>query len=310
MHSFPTFYDPARIGTLFYPDVGAIASEAGGAGLAPAASDQHKTHLVIIDMQVDFCHNDGNLHVPGALGDIRRLVEFIYRNAERITNITCSLDSHLPFQIFHPAWWADANGQHPAPFTMITWADIKAGVWRPLIAPSASTNYVKQLEQGAKKTLTIWPYHTLIGNIGSQLDQELWSAIFWHALARKTQPTWLTKGSIPLTEHYSIVQPEVPVPSHPLGGKNKPFLDTLANADTVIIAGEAESHCVLESVEDIVEDFGHNPDALRKIYFLRDCTSPVLHPDVDFHGIALQRFAEFERMGVNFVDSDQVLGNW
>lgn len=307
MTNFPNFYNPSRIGTLFYPDLNAIAAAAAIAGLPPATADKQKTHLVIIDMQVDFCHQRGNLHVPGSLGDIQRLIEFIYTNAAHITNITCSLDSHLPFQIFHPAWWADAQGNHPAPFTLISWEDIKNGKWRPLIAPTASTNYVKQLETEAKKVLTIWPYHVMIGSVGNALDQELWSAVMWHALARKTQPSWLTKGTVPQTEHYSIIQPEVPVPSHPMGGKNKAFLDTLAEADTVVVAGEAESHCVLETVEDLVEDFGQKPDALQKIYFLRDCTSPVLHPDIDFHGIAMKRFAEFEKQGVNFVTSKKSL---
>ncbi len=307
MNQFPNFYDPNRIGTLFYPDVAAIAAEARAANLPAAVEDKKKIHLVIIDMQIDFCHAQGSLNVPGAVGDIQRTIEFIYNNAERITNITCSLDSHLPHQIFHPAWWADADGNHPAPFTMITYEDIKNGVWRPLVMPVQSTNYVKTLEEQAKKTLTIWPYHVMIGGIGNALDPELWTAVIWHSLARKTQPTWLTKGSIPQTEHYSIIQPEVPVPNHPLGGKNKAFLDTLASADVILIAGEAESHCVLETVEDLVEDFGSKPDALRKIYFLRDCTSPVQHPDVDFHAIALNRFADFEKKGVNFVDSTDKL---
>ncbi len=307
MNKFPGFYNPQRIGTLFYPNVAGIAAEAAQANLAPATQDKQKIHLVIIDMQVDFCHAGGSLNVPGSVDDIQRLTEFIYTNAERITNITCSLDSHLPHQIFHPAWWADEQGNHPTPFTMITYQDIKDGKWRPLVAPVQSTNYVKQLEEEAKKTLTIWPYHVMIGSIGNALDPELFSAVMWHSLARKTQPTWLTKGSIPLTEHYSIIQPEVPVPNHPLGGKNKAFLDTLADADIVLIAGEAESHCVLETVEDLVEDFSAKPDALQKIYFLRDCTSPVQHPDVDFHAIALKRFAEFERQGVNFINSTDKL---
>ncbi len=307
MNQFPNFYDPNRIGTLFYPDVAAIAAEARAANLPAAVEDKKKIHLVIIDMQIDFCHAQGSLNVPGAVGDIQRTIEFIYNNAERITNITCSLDSHLPHQIFHPAWWADADGNHPAPFTMITYEDIKNGVWRPLVMPVQSTNYVKTLEEQAKKTLTIWPYHVMIGGIGNALDPELWTAVIWHSLARKTQPTWLTKGSIPQTEHYSIIQPEVPVPNHPLGGKNKAFLDTLDDADVVVIAGEAESHCVLETVEDLVEDFGSKLDALQKIYFLRDCTSPVQHPDVDFHAIALNRFADFEKKGVNFVDSTDKL---
>ncbi len=307
MSKFPTFYDPSRIDTLYYPDVATIAAEATTAGLKPAVEDKENVHLVIIDMQVDFCHEKGSLYVPGAMGDIQRTIEFIYNNAERITNITCSLDSHLPHQIFHPAWWADEAGNHPAPFTLITYDDIKQGKWRPLVAPVQSTNYVKQLEQEAKKKLTIWPYHVMIGSVGNALDPELFTAVLYHSIARKTQPTWLTKGSIPLTEHYSIIQPEVPVPNHPMGGKNKPFLDTLAQADVVVIAGEAESHCVLETVEDLVEDFSGQPEALRKIYFLRDCTSPVLHPDVDFHAIAQARFADFEKQGVNFINSTDKL---
>jgi nicotinamidase-related amidase len=307
MAQFPHFYDPGRIGSLFYPDMSAIALDAAGATLPPASSDRRKLHLVIIDMQVDFCHDRGGLNVPGSLGDIQRLIEFIYRNAEQITNITCSLDSHLPHQIFSANWWADAYGNHPAPFTLITYQDIRDGKWRPLVDPVGSTHYVKTLEDKAKKVLTIWPYHTLIGTIGHALDPELWSAVMWHSLARKTQPTWLTKGSVPQTEHYSIVQPEVIIPGHPLGGKNKAFLDTLEVADLVIIAGEAESHCVLESVEDIVEDFGDNPEALQKIYFLSDCTSPVIHPDIDFHAIALERFKDFARQGVNFIKSTDPL---
>ncbi len=307
MTQFPLIYDPSRIGNLFYPDVAAIDADAQAANLPAAAEDKRKIHLVIIDMQIDFCHTQGSLHVPGAVGDIQRTIEFIYNNAARITNITCSLDSHLPHQIFHPAWWADADGNHPAPFTMITYEDIKKGAWQPLIAPEQSTNYVKILEKQAKKTLTIWPYHVMIGGIGNALDPELWTAVIWHSLARKTQPTWLTKGSIPQTEHYSIIQPEVPVPNQPQGGKNKAFLDTLDDADVIVIAGEAESHCVLETVEDLVEEFGRKPNALQKIYFLRDCTSPVQHPDVDFHAIALNRFAEFEKQGVNFVNSTDQL---
>lgn len=303
MNNFPSFYDPQRIGTLFYPDVATIANDAAQANLKPAAEDKENVHLVIIDMQVDFCHPDGTLFVPGAVEDIQRTIEFIYSNAERITNITCSLDSHLPHQIFSPGWWVDAHGQHPAPFTLITYDDIKQGTWKPVVAPVKSTEYVKKLEANAKKTLCIWPYHTMIGNIGNALDPELWSAVFWHSMARKTQPTFLTKGSIPLTEHYSVIQPEVPVPTHPMGGKNKAFLDTLEKADVVLIAGEAESHCVLETVEDLVEDFRQKPDALEKIYFLSDCTSAVQHPDIDFHALAQKRFKDFAQEGVNFVTS-------
>lgn len=306
MADFPSCYDPDRIGTLFYPEVAALAQEAAGAGLPPASQDQQQIQLLIIDMQVDFCHPQGTLHVPGALQDIRRLVEFIYRNAERISNITCSLDSHLPYQIFHPAWWADPEGHHPDPFTVITQEDVKQGRWRPLLEPEWSTAYVRKLEEGAKKQLTIWPYHVPIGGIGNALDPELWSAVFWHSIARKSQPTWWRKGSVPKTEHYSIVQPEIPVPQVP-GGESYSFLEDLEQYDSIIIAGEAASHCVLETLEDLVDEFADKPETLDKIFILRDCTSPVQHPDIDFAALTEKKFAAFEKQGIHFILSTDPL---
>ena len=52
MDRFPGFYDPERIGTLFYPDVGAIAADAERARLADAAGDRPRVHLLLIDMLV------------------------------------------------------------------------------------------------------------------------------------------------------------------------------------------------------------------------------------------------------------------
>jgi nicotinamidase-related amidase len=301
----PEFYNPGRIGTLFYPDVATIAGAAGAAKLPPAAEDKTKVHLLIVDMQVDFCHERGSLYVPGAKDDIRRLIEFIYRNADYITEITCSLDSHLPHQIFHPAWWVDSAGNNPAPFTIITADDVHKRKWRPVRHREWSLRYVEKLQADAKKELTIWPYHVPIGGVGSALDPELWSAVFWHALARGSQPNMWTKGSLPQTEHYSIVRPEVPVPGQPLAGKE--FLAMLRKRDYILIAGEAASHCVLETVEDLVEEFAGTPGMLSRLYILRDCTSPVRHPQIDFEALTAQRFAEFEKRGVHFINSTDAL---
>lgn len=307
MFPYPSSYDPQRVGTLFYPNTARIAEEAAAAGLPPSSQDVRRVHLLLIDMQVDFCHPGGSLYVPGAPDDVRRTIEFIYRNGRHITQITCSLDSHLPSQIFSPNWWADAQGSHPTPFTLITAADVQAGRWRPLVEPEWSRQYVARLEQEAKKVLTIWPYHVLIGSPGHMLDPELWSAVVWHALARQTEPHWLVKGSEPRTEHYSIIQPEVPTPDMPNRGRNQALLDNLAQADLVLVAGEAESHCVLETLEDIVEAFQDRPELLRRVHVLQDCTSPVVHPEIDFHAIALSRFAEFAQQGMRFINSTDPL---
>lgn len=307
MDRFPAFYDSKRIGTLFYPDQARIAEEAGRAGLTDASGDDPRVHLLLIDMQVTFCHEQGALYVPGAREDLRRVIEFIYRNAARISQITCSLDSHYPFQIFHPSWWADAEGNPPPPFTIITPEDVHSGKWHPLREEEWSREYVRRLKKEAKKELTIWPYHAMVGDVGNAVDPELWSAIFWHSLARQCQPTWWRKGSIPRTEHYSILRPEIHVPGHPQGGLSSDFVDMIDEYDYVLIAGEAESHCVLESVADMVEVFKHSPEKLERIYILRDCTSPVAHPMMDFHEIARKEFAKYEKLGARFINSTDPL---
>lgn len=307
MNNFPAFYNPEQIGSLFYPDLAQIARDAEDAGLPSTREDRPKVHLVIIDMQVDFCHEDGSLYVPGALADIERLNAFILRHAGRLSKITCTLDSHLPFQIFHPAWWMDASGNHPDPMTTITYEDVENGRWQPMVMPGFSGDYVRRLEEQAKKQLTIWPYHVLIGGPGNQLDPSLWSVVMWHALARKRQPVWLVKGTVPQTEHYSAVQAEIPVKNRPFSGKNEAFLKSIASADYVIMAGEAASHCVQETLADIVAEFEDQPGVLDSIYVLQDCTSPVVHPKIDFAALSAERFAEFAGRGVHFVNSTEAL---
>jgi nicotinamidase/pyrazinamidase len=292
---------------LFYPDMDTIAGAAADANLLPAAEGERQVHFLIVDMQIDFCHETGSLYVPGAEEDIRRIIEFIYRNAEKIGKITCSLDSHVPKQIFAPIWWVDAEGRHPEPYTVITADDVEEGRWRPLEMPEWSREYVRELERQAKKQLLIWPYHVLIGSMGHALDPELWSAVIWHSLARKVDPELLMKGTIPETEHYSIIEPEIEPPGHSGSLKNQDLLDRFAAADAVYIAGEAESHCVLETVEDIVAEFNEESGLLEKVTVLEDCTSPVVHPDIDFHAIAQEQFAEFAKQGLRLAKSTDPL---
>ena len=303
MAQTPAFHDPERVGTLFYPDAQAIAADAERAGLPPAADDRERVLLLLIDMQVDFCHPSGSLYVPGAEDDIRRLLRFLYAHAERIGHIACSLDSHYPLQIFHPAWWADARGVHPEPLTVITERDVETGKWRPLSEAEWSRRYVSLLRQRAKKDLVIWPYHVPIGGLGNALDPELWSAVFWHSIARRSQPTLLTKGSLPETEHYSILRPEVTVDRGPQGDLSREFVELLDCYDHVIVAGEAETHCVLETLHDLVELIDGDSGRLNRLVILRDCMSPVIHPEIDFHAMAVERFAAWERQGMRFVDS-------
>lgn len=309
MNGFPSFYRPDQVGTLFYPNLAAVAAEAEATGLPPASQDRVRRLLLLVDMQVDFCHPNGALYVPGAEGDIRRVVEFLFRNAGAITRVACSLDAHYPCQIFHPAWWRDRDGRAPAPFTVISAEEVRRGRWKPVRDAEWSVRYVETLEHQAKKQLVIWPYHTLIGSVGHALDPTLAQAVLWHALARGYQPVFWTKGSVPRTEHYSILRPEVPVEEDSRGGLARGLVEELERFDQIIVAGEAETHCVLETLEDLVELWGGSPEKLGRVFVLRDGTSPVVHPEVDFHAIAQRRFERFAQQGMNFIlTTDRLLG--
>ncbi len=306
--SFPSFYQPEKVGTLYVPDTATAIAEGQTAGITPAHQDTRKVILLLVDPQVDFIHVDGALAVPGAVDDTRRTIEWLYRNIEQVTAIAASLDSHTPLQIFYPTWWADENGQHPAPFTSITAEDVRAGRWIPLIEPEWSAEYVRKLEEQAKKVLMIWPYHTMIGTPGQSITPALYEAIAYHSGARGAQPIFLYKGSIAKTEHYSLLEPEVKVPEEPLGDLNTAFLDMLADYDLIYVAGQAKSHCVLETVASFFRYYEDRADILERMRFLMDCTSSVVHPEIDFESIANQAFAQFEKRGMHQVRSTDPIG--
>lgn len=307
MNDWPAFYDPDKVGTLYPPATATAIAEGRAAGMAPAESDQQRTILLLVDPQVDFVHTDGALSVPGAIADTRRTIEWILQHAAALTAIAVSLDSHVPTQIFFPTWWVNAEGQHPAPFTEITSAEVQRGRWLPVYEPHWSVRYVHRLETGARKALMIWPYHTLIGTPGHSITPALYEAIAFHAAARQSQPIFLQKGSIPKTEHYSVLEPEVKVPRHPQGRLNTAFLSLLASYDRVYVAGQAKSHCVLETVTSVMRYFQDQPEMIARWRIVTDCMSPVRHPAVDFDALADRTFAHYAQRGLRLVRSTDPL---
>lgn len=299
--AFPQFYNPYLVGQLFASRMNPIVDEGRAAGLRPSAEDETRVMLVLVDTQVDFIHANGALSVPGAIEDTRRTIEWIFHNISRITTIAASLDSHVPIQIFFPTWWVDANGNHPAPYTPIPSADVRSGKWKPLYAPEWSAQYVELLEAQARKELMIWPYHTLLGTIGHTITPALYEAIAYHMAARQSQPIFISKGSIPETEHYSILEPEVKVPGHPQCELNTEFLDLIAGYDEVYIAGQAKSHCVLETITSMMRYFENSPSVIDKLRVLIDATSSVVHPEIDFDAAANEALARYAERGLRLV---------
>ncbi len=289
------------IGTTENPiSLNEILKKANEEHLTPASQNHEKVLFLGIDIQQDFMDN-GALGVPGAKQDVLRITKFIYDNMDKISNIAVSLDTHLPHQIFHPCWWIDENGNHPAPYTVITLADLDAGRWRAVINPQASREYVKHLEQDAKKALCIWTYHCLQGTSGAALENQFANMVYFHSVAKKTVVQRLVKGQDPLSEMYGIIKPEYDTK----GYINLDFLNKLESYDKILIAGEAKSHCVLESIHQILEYYETRPEITKKVYILEDCMSSIL----GYEDMTEQTFQTFRsKYQVNLVKStDNIL---
>jgi nicotinamidase-related amidase len=338
----PAFYDPRSAERWSHaPDQQALFAAAAGFrkqhALKPAAADKQSVHLCLIDVQKDFCFPEGSLFVAGrsgrgAVDDSRRIAEFVYRNLGAITDITATMDTHFAYQIFFASFWVTADDQPVAPHREITTAQIDAGEVRPNPAMAkwlCGGNYpwlleqvrfyCEALEQAGKYRLYLWPPHCILGSDGHALAGVVHEARMFHAYARGAQSWVEVKGGNPLTENYSVMQPEVLVrhDGQPLAQKNTSFLRTLLAADAVVIAGQAASHCVKSSIDDILTEIvATDPALAKKIHLLTDCVSAVTVPDgkggfvADFTPEAEKALQRFAAAGMKLCKSTDRLSSW
>lgn len=257
------------------------------------------THLLVIDPQHDFCDPTGALFVPGADADMARLADLVRRHLPRIDAIHVTLDSHHLLDVAHPAWWRDAAGTPPAPFTLVSAADLAAGRFTTA-DPSARERtlaYLTALEARGRYRHCIWPPHCLLGSPGHAVVPDLAAAVSGWSAARLRRPSWVLKGLNPWTEHFSGIEAEIPDPGDPSTSRNDALLAALATAGTVLVAGEARSHCVASTVRDLVAAL--DPAARRRVVLLVDAMTDVPDPP----GTTL-----FSDLGRRFVDDMVALG--
>jgi nicotinamidase-related amidase len=298
-------------------------------GIPPAKEDAYKIELILIDVQNTFCIPGYELYVGGRSGmgaveDNCRLAEFIYRNLGIISEITATLDTHQAMQIFHAAFLVNEQGEHPAPYTLVSHEDIRTGKWKfnpemaslgidPKFGQEHLLHYTRELKERDKYELTVWPYHAMLGGIGHALAPAIEEAIFFHTLARNSQADFEIKGQNPLTEHYSALGPEVlDGPSgERIARKNAKFIEKLVKYDLVAITGQAKSHCLAWTIDDLLEDIRSRDESLvEKVYLIEDCTSPVVVPGADFTEAANAAFERFAAAGMHVVRSTDPIESW
>ena len=265
------------------------------------------TTLLLIDCQRDF-HPGGSLAIPTANDDAIRIATLIRSRMSSINRIVATMDSHHKLHIAHPCFWSDPiTGLHPAPFTIISTADLEAGKWIPrqdikidttgssggrLPAPPRldednddektgppfdvmkyCIEYTRRLEAKKRFQLCIWPEHCLVGSTGHAIVDVIFEAM--NDWCQHTGGTieYVLKGQTLWTEMYSALAAEVPVNEET--SFNTQLMESLITGTTtqLLVTGQALSHCVNYTVRDIVN---HWPkDQMSQITILRDCMSSV-----------------------------------
>jgi len=297
--NFEQIVQASQIGQHAAIDLNTVFALAEQENFPASVDDSPKRLLLAIDVQKDFMEG-GSLAVPGSLADVERITHFIYNNLGGISRIMCSLDTHIAHQIFHPCWWVNEQGDHPAPYTVITYDDVAANHFRPVMGdPRDSLTYLKELEKGSKKQLCIWPYHCIAGTEGCTLENEFAKMVYFHSVARKSVNHMIQKGTDPYSEMYGIIKPEYSKKNF----LNTPVLTAIEKFDEIFIVGEAASHCLMESVKQIAEHFANRPEVTQKITILEDCTSPI----PGFEADTATAFANFKNTyGIKFAKSTDI----
>lgn len=262
------------------------------AGQEKIKTKGNNVHL-IIDPQLSFMEG-GSLGVAGSLKDTERTAEFICNNIDQLSDIYVSLDVHSIHQIFFPIWWVNQEGEHPAPFTVITKEDVKNKTWIPCFLEDETIQYIEHTD------VTIWPYHCIEGTTGQTIEPQLQNMLMFFSFLHSKNIHIISKGQDPSSDMLGIIAPNycLEEKKHLI---NSSLVTELFKYDKIIISGQAKSHCVLQSVIQLIE-YCENKEDLKKIYVLMDTMSSIS----GFEETTELKYQELkDKYGIHLVTSNQ-----
>lgn len=243
-----------------------------------ALCDKVKTSVLIVDPQKDFAQRGGALYVEGAQEDMERALKLLCSIVGTVSKLYISADKHHDGAIFFPERHLMPDGNHPKVFSAVSADDYLYNHWHsnPKFGNQAERDkrIIHYCREAAKEgvSLTIWPHHCMHNSDGEKfVDQiSIFRKIFNEY--RKSTAQIISKGADFDTEYYSAFGPVVKTgyDGQPLSSMPAVSPSSFSNDDIIIVMGEALSHCVGETLSDLI-DAGLGD----RIYLVRDCTSSV-----------------------------------
>jgi nicotinamidase-related amidase len=253
------------------------------------------------------------LPVRNADNDMLKLALFVLLNLLRYDAIVVTLDTHSDERtgqraeghISHPERWINSAGQHPAPFTVITSKDYEAGIWKATLPSDQAWQgeYLRRLE-ATGRIHTIWTVHGRENEFEYEVYAPLKEALTRWEKATGKKVWYVKKGRHRDTEQLGIFAANVPIDNAPETKFNVDLAVYIDGFDEVDIAGEAASHCVMDSTNQYL---AYVPaSSYGKIRLFRDAMSPVdavVDPQtgkvvVDFPALTEAWFSDLVKKGV------------
>lgn len=197
-----------------------------------------KNILLLVDVQNDFCDPKGNLYIPGAYNATRNLEYFLEENLSKFSAVVQTFDWHPKKHIsFHTSWRDKKTKAVPLPFTNLY---------------SKFYNYLNSYPV-EEKIYDVYPEHCLQHSWGAAPPRRI------SELVSSLPCLNLTKGTNTFVEEYSAFTYQPP-----------PTVLINDDVDNIYIAGQASTHCVYQTVKDLLEYVSPS-----KIILLKDCMCPI-----------------------------------
>jgi nicotinamidase-related amidase len=237
------------------------------------------TKLLVIDPQNDFCDIPGAaLPVSGADADMKRLAAFIGSYGHRLSGITVTLDSHASVAVERTTFWKKGDGGDVPAFTEVSAEDVRERRYLP--RNESLTDQVigmlGRLEAGNRYKLMVWPVHCVTGTWGHNIHTDVANSLARWEFRQQASVRKVLKGEYLLSEHYGVFEAEVPFEDEESTQFNHRLAASLIrDTDLLLVAGEASSHCVSASVEQLLRFVGRQQEQTPRIVLLSDCMSPV-----------------------------------
>lgn len=258
--------------------------------------------LLVIDPQNSFFEmvepteqqrrHTGEMCIPGAWQDMERVANLVRTLGPRLNDIHVSLDTRHQLHISHALWFRNAANELPAPFTYMREEKDKVvgsiadngGILHDIgefTTPMQSfmrrtLDYLKALKVTNRFRHCIWPNHCLIGTPGHNIVAPLADALLNWERSEFGSVDIITKGSNFWTEHFSAVMAAVPCPDDLTTLVNTGFVQTLLDADEILLAGQAD--CLAETMLDIAN---FAPFFTSKFIWLTDATTQTGRSSLD-----------------------------